>query len=91
MHSGVPAWRNWGGSKGRTFSASSGMPPLKKNVRDEENSVTITYEDVLAVLQSMMTRCNTVEAMLRFHPTQAHYGADAGGHGGVPAAVFVAA
>ena len=55
--------------KGEDFQRLKWDATLKKNVRDEENS-TITYEDVLAVLQSMMTRCNTVEAMLRFHPTR---------------------
>ena len=42
---------------------------MKKHVRDDE-AASISYEDVLTVIQSMMTKCNTVEALLRFHPTR---------------------
>ncbi|CAE7216578.1 unnamed protein product, partial [Symbiodinium necroappetens] len=55
--------------KGEDFQRLRWDPKLKKNVKDEETSV-ISYEDVLTVLQSMLTRCNTVEALLRFHPTR---------------------
>ncbi|CAE7369964.1 unnamed protein product, partial [Symbiodinium necroappetens] len=55
--------------KGEDFQRLRWDSKLKKNVKDEESSV-ISYEDVLAILQSMLTRCNTVEALLRFHPTR---------------------
>ena len=42
---------------------------LKKNVRDEESSA-ISYDEALTVLQSMLTKCSTVEALQRFHPTR---------------------
>eukprot|EP00439_Symbiodinium_sp_Y106_P068814 s52_g11.t1 len=42
---------------------------LKKNVRDDEASA-ISYDAVISTLQSMQTKCNTVEALLRFHPTR---------------------
>ncbi|CAE7280696.1 unnamed protein product, partial [Symbiodinium sp. CCMP2456] len=54
--------------KGEDFQRLRWDPKLKRNVKDEETSV-ISYEDVLTVLQSMMQRSNTVEALLRFHPT----------------------
>ena len=55
--------------QGENFQRLKWDPKLKKNVRDDEASV-LSYEDVLAVQQSIMTRCNTVEALLRFHPTR---------------------
>ena len=55
--------------KGEDFQRLRWDSKLKKNVKDEESSV-ISYEDVLTILQSMLTRCNTVEALLRFHPTR---------------------
>ncbi|CAE7335092.1 unnamed protein product [Symbiodinium sp. KB8] len=55
--------------KGEDFQRLKWDAKQKKTVQDTETSV-ISYEDVLAVLQSMMTRCNTVEALLRFHPTR---------------------
>ncbi|OLP87780.1 hypothetical protein AK812_SmicGene30970 [Symbiodinium microadriaticum] len=42
---------------------------LRKQVPDEERT-TLKYEDAIEVTQAMMTRCNTVEALLRFHPTR---------------------
>ncbi|CAE7483485.1 unnamed protein product, partial [Symbiodinium microadriaticum] len=55
--------------KGEDFQRLRWDSKLKKNVKDEESSV-ISYEDVMTILQSMLTRCNTVEALLRFHPTR---------------------
>ena len=55
--------------EGEDFQRLKWDAKLKKTVKDTETSV-ISYEDVLAVLQSMLTRCNTVEALLRFHPTR---------------------
>ncbi|CAE6911687.1 unnamed protein product [Symbiodinium sp. CCMP2592] len=42
---------------------------LKKRVVDEEGP-TLLYDDAMAILQEMMTKCSTVEALLRFRPTR---------------------
>ncbi|OLP80374.1 hypothetical protein AK812_SmicGene39212 [Symbiodinium microadriaticum] len=55
--------------EGEDFQRLKWDAKLKRTVKDTETSV-ISYEDVFAVLQSIMTRCNTVEALLRFHPTR---------------------
>ena len=55
--------------EGENFQRLKWDQHKKRHLKDEEASV-ISYEDVLAVIQAMMTRCNTVEALLRFHPTR---------------------
>ena len=55
--------------KGDDFQKLMWDSKLKKNVIDKEGIIT-KYDDVLTILQGMMMKCNTVEALLRFHPTR---------------------
>ena len=65
------------------------MPSLKKNVRDEESSA-ISYDEALTVLQSMLTKCSTVEALQRFHPTRPLTEQMQGRNRGISASVLAA-
>ena len=63
------AMEKLGWLKGDQFQRMKWDAQQKKHVHDDEGT-SIDYGDVLAILQALMTRSNTVEALLRFHPTR---------------------